>query len=244
MIHQMLPNKNKTQKNQSGNVFIVIFLAIFLFGALIYAFSRSVNQGTGNVTKQQAKIVAQEMLNYARLVEGAVNRIRQNGCSENEISFDNAVVSGYSNPNSPTDNSCHVFDDNGGKVDFAPPPSNSTSLDWFFDSGTYVRGLEGDNEADLTIILPGINESICNNLNDLLNHSFTSPPIDNGNIFENADDKYVGTFISGAESDSITGHPSDNDCTPIRPLCGVETACFQEASGNQYYIFYHVLLAR
>lgn len=248
----MLPNRHQVNqkiknKNQSGNVFIIIMLGVFLFGALMFFFARGSSQGTGNLTKQQAKIAAQEILNYARLVEGAVNRVRRNGCSESEISFDNAVVAGYSNPNSPIDESCHIFEDGGGKVSYTSPPSNTTSLNWFFDSGVYVRGIAEETAlsgADLVILLPDISKTICENINSMLDHGFSSIPIDNGNIFENADDKYIGTFINGAEADSLTGHPSDDDCTPIQPLCMKETGCFREETGNEYYIFYHVLLAR
>lgn len=62
---------------QSGNVFVIILVAVTLFAALMFTFSRTGSQDTGNLTKQQAKIIAQEILNYAQLVEGAVNRVRE-----------------------------------------------------------------------------------------------------------------------------------------------------------------------
>ncbi len=244
----MLPNKNKIESNsQSGNVFIIIFLGIFLFGTLIYSFSRSTNQGTGNVTKQQARIVAQEILNYARLIENAVDRVRRNGCSESEINFDNTVITGYANPISPPDQSCDIFEDEGGQAIYTSPPPNSTSLDWFFESGLVVQGLGRSSSPegnDLALLLPGLNQATCDNINTILNHGFSTTPIDNGDIFEGSDDQFIGTFIDSVDVDILTGHPTDNDCTPTRPLCGKTSACFQEEDGNGYYIFYNVLLAR
>ena len=136
--------------SESGNVFILILLGVFLFGALMYSFSRSANQGAGNLSKQQAKIAAQEILNYARLVEGAVDRVRRNGCSESEISFENDVVTGYTNPNAPTDKSCHIFDDEGGKVSYPAnlnqwlEKSYSAELgynEYVFNSGNFRPGV-------------------------------------------------------------------------------------------------------
>lgn len=107
-----MPQNNNSQ---SGNVFIIILIGIVLFGALMFMFSRSAQQGTGNVSKQQAKLAASEILSHARLVEAAVNRLRLNGCSESEISFENALNTGYEHT-PVTRDECKIFDEDGGRL--------------------------------------------------------------------------------------------------------------------------------
>ena len=72
---QLMPQNNL--KSQSGNVFILILAGVVLFGALMFTFSRSADKGTGNLTKQQAKITAQDILSYAKIVEDAIDRVRE-----------------------------------------------------------------------------------------------------------------------------------------------------------------------
>ena len=111
---------NTIRNTQAGNVFVFILAGIFLFGALIFTFTRGASKGTTSLSKHQARVAAQEILNYAQTLELAVSRVRRNGCSENQISFENDVVAGYINANAPVDNSCHIFKDNGGKMIWPP----------------------------------------------------------------------------------------------------------------------------
>lgn len=165
----MLQNKNTEQ----GNVLIIILVAVALFGALIFTFSRSGSQGVSSINKQEAKIAAQEILNYARLVEGAVDRVRRNGCSESEISFENAVVAGYSNPNSPGDKSCHIFDDEGGKVAWSNLPDKFKADGSLENWNVYtIQNRESSNNTiDLAVMAPYIKQNICIEINSLLGNS-------------------------------------------------------------------------
>lgn len=259
----MQQNKN-TRHTQGGNIFIIILVAILLFAALGYTFSRSMNKGTGNLTKQQAKIAAQEILNYARLVEGAVDRVRRNGCSESEIDFDNATVNGYSNTNTPTDRSCSIFNDNGGKINYASPPTsffdsayigetyNSGDNIWgeyVFHQGTCVKGFGNDNcsgsnaqrkaSNDLLFITYFLNKDICIALNTLLNNAQanTNPPqLSDSRFHTSSGGKFSGNFTSFTRLMT----PSDVD--------NHDSYCIEASSvaptGPGTYHFYHVLLAR
>lgn len=245
----MLRNKTKyfllsLRKNdndcagQAGNVFVVIMLGVFLFGSLMYMFSRNAQQGTGNLTKQQSRIAAQEILNYARLVEGAVDRVRRNGCSETEISFENDVVTGYENPNAPPDRSCHIFEPEGGQLSWSSPPLTDIAEEYLFN-GAHTAGVgsfcTGSKCTELLLFYHNIPLNICDSLNQLMqNNSFiASPPIQH-------DLHYLGKFngnfnrLEGIE-DSIGGS--------LTELENIETACVAEHDSSGYF-FYHVLLAR
>lgn len=245
--------QNKT--SEKGNIFVLILLGVFLFAALMYSFTRSANQGSGNLTKQQAKIAAQEIISYARLVEGAVNRVRQNGCSENDISFDNAIVNGYSNPNSPTDNSCHIFEEDGGRVVYATLPTNyidssfstyqsdldTTWGEWIYSGSGSIPEIGTDCSTsdckELTANIHFLDREICLEVNNLMKvtNPSDSPPPENSSSPPGTWEvrKYIGTY------DNTANFINNNS------LDKTHTACLMVNDGtNDYYSFYHVLFAR
>lgn len=246
MENLMPPNNHIKKQTQQGNIFIIILIGVILFGALGYTFSRSASKGTGNLTKQQAKIAAQEILSYAQLLEGAVDRVRRKGCSENEISFENNVVSGYTNPNAPIDKSCHVFDDNGGKVSYVRPQltwldsnqsGNSFYNELFITGRSCVSELGGGppscsdggtNYAEIILAVTYLKKDICEHINTsvLNSKNITS---DTNNAWGVS--KFIGTFSNGYAIDAYINTPS---------------ACFQGGTTPPAgtYHFYHSLLTR
>ncbi len=240
-----MPQNRKN--SESGNVFFMILIGVFLFGALMYSFSRSGSDGVSSISKQQAKVAAQEILNYARLVEGAVDRVRRNGCSENEISFENAVVAGYSNTNSPADKSCHVFEAKGGKVSYSPPnrqwlDKTKTSVNsygrWVFNGQARVNNLGkicGCCQcAEIISYLPFLRKEICDQINNI--SGFDSSYIEESilNVNYSSSGHFKGTFINsgggliGNEAPELSNQPS---------------ACIYR-SYNTHYTFYHAVLVR
>lgn len=232
--------EQKMQRNkirsQAGNAFILILAGVFLFGALMFTFSRSAQKGTGNLSRQQAKIAAQEILNYARTVEGAVNRVRNNGCSENEISFVNTVVSGYSNASAPVDSSCDVFNSAGGKIEYMSAQNNWTigANNWQFNSTFQVSDIGNTcasaSCADLNVQLGGLNNDVCLHINNLLSLGTPTVPNDSNSDFT----AFTGSF----------GIPIDvADEAGSSILAKHSSGCvFSNADSEN--IFYHILLAR
>jgi hypothetical protein len=247
--------RQNNSSTQAGNVFILILAGVFLFGALALTFTRSAQKGSGNLSKQQAKIAAQEILNYARLVEGAVDRVRRNGCSENEISFENAVVAGYSNPNALPDKSCHIFDTAGGKISYKNP--NTEWLDTNFNTeenfGTFIFtgrtcvkdvGMKGANchtdvdlKEELVFFSPFIKKEICTAINQLIALPSLNPEQESASAWQPLSSglKFIGTYANGNQL-STSGSIYE----------GKSNYCFEgnvsPPSGS--YNFYQVLLAR
>ncbi len=233
--------------NEHGNIVIFILIAVFLFGALAYTFTRSARDGTNNISKQQAKIAAQEILNYARLVEGAVNRVRRNGCSESEISFENAVISGYSNTDAPDDSSCHIFELEGGKISYSSPPNNIDPLNLFSSPWTHYNffgdadfigiGTNGilESNSELYMLVALTSEEVCIQINNTLNLSLaTNPPEDGGVAL--ITNLFTGSFLVPA---TVMG-----DEVSSAPLENVTSACYADSDQAGVYGFYHILLAR
>lgn len=114
-------------KQESGNILIIILIAIFLLGSLTAMLSRSGDSNNETGDFEQNSIAASSILKYASGIEAAVTQLRQRGCSENQISFQhdedndgdyNDNDESYYNLNAPLDLSCHVFAPEGAGMEF------------------------------------------------------------------------------------------------------------------------------
>lgn len=102
----------------AGSALFLILIAVVLFAALTYAITQS-NRGDGNsMSKEGATIQITRLFNFGSEVRAAVNKLLLKGCSIEELSFENDTVGGYTNANSPSNRSCHIFDIAGGGVAF------------------------------------------------------------------------------------------------------------------------------
>lgn len=241
-------------KNNSGNVLIFILIAVALLGALTAMLSRSSDTTSDTGSFERKRVSATEILNYTRGIEDAIGRIQSlNGCSENELSFDNAFVSGYSNTDAPTDESCHVFSSKGGGQNYKEPSENwlDTAQDgetgyqeWIFSGYNEAFGVGTDCSAsacrDLIVFLPYVQSELCTNVNKLV--GVTNPssvPPQEDDTFDLG--KFTGDFPAGSIL-QMTGNETDYK----------KTGCFQgngqifngKNPGTGTYHIYHVLLSR
>lgn len=214
--------------SEQGNVFFYILIAIALFAALSYAVSRN-NSGSTNIfTDEQAKLAAQEIIEYGNTVANAVQKLRLRGCSDTEISFQNNIVGGYINtPPSPADNSCHVFETNGGNINF-----NLSNDAAYIFSGSQLISNAGDGAiGDLAIYLRDVPNDVCSRINQSLN-------ITSNNVIPTDDGTQATTLFTG--NNYATG-AAPNDDDPI--IENHLTACVY-ATAEDENIFYQVLIAR
>lgn len=238
---------------EAGNVFIFILMGIVLFGALIFAFTKSGQQSLTNISKQQARLAASEILNYGRVLEGAVNKLRSNGCAESQISFDNTFVSGYSNPNAPVDGSCDIFGSNGGKVAYKVPSdiwfdSTHSALsqygEWYFTMSTCLPRLgssvlnchvnpQHKRDYELFVVLKYLKMDICTEILRQLGYS-TGIPAD-GNPMFRENSKYQGSNASDGRRIENTGTRTIN--------CMTSNAVANDEPPGSYH-FYQVLIIR
>lgn len=224
--------------HQSGNVFIIILVAVFLFGALIFTFSKSGSRGLSNMDKQQAKLAAQEIINYSALIEIGIGHVLQNGCSESELSFDTPSLTGYINPDSPIDLSCNIFDKEGGKVPFTSLSNKTTDgSNMLFMSAVAVVKIGTDSAAnsctqdsctELTMFLGPLDTNLCNEIN----RQMDAPNITAESI-SGYGSKFTGSFTN---SDQLGDSPST--------YRAISSACMNGNGSPSGLYFYKVLLAR
>lgn len=251
-------------QSEHGGAIIWIFVMIGLFGALSFAVNQGSRGGAASLSEKQAELAASEILDYARNIKSAVRMLQINGCDDTEVSFDQAFVSGYSNPNSPSDQSCHVFNNNGGGLRYQSP--NSDWLDsaqssaahygeWFTNSNLWVAGVGTDGSGsncaggagdgscrELVTGIPFLKNEVCKALNKSLNwgKDDTDTPIQDSGIgyASNTHIKFQGTYLDGNQIG--TAIPSTDNFSDI--LSGCIEGGTNPASGT--YHFFQVLIAR
>ena len=231
----------KNHKNQAGNVFFLVMVAVLLFGALMFTFSRGARQGTDTMTDRRADVVASDLLNYAQRLERAVSRLQQRSISESDMSFEHSGDDGddYENT-SCTVARCRIFSESGGGARYRDITSELA-----ISGGTQIITgewrIEGVGEdcaddrcVELTLFVNlGDNARLCGRLNQMLR------------ITDTIETPTVLTLnVTGAP---FTGAFSHNPSRVINhaTLNGRTAACFGATHDDETsYIFYNVLLPR
>ncbi len=231
--------KIRTDRTQSGNVFLIILIGIGMFAALMFTFSRGIQQGTEGLSGRQAELAASDIVSYGQQVQRGVERLIARGISETDISFANPVDTNYTNPHCSGDNRCLVFHPDGGAVAWKSPPQgvNYTSADYFIGpnrvgsaDGTTLN--IGTSARDLVIMLP-VNEAVCAAINGL------TSKLDiwaNGSTANTAT-RFTGNYAAGggaAISFSSTSHQPVSGC-----FCEGALPCTPPAKQSYYYNTLH-----
>lgn len=237
--------RHKGNLREAGNVLFLILIAVALFAALSYAVTSSSKGGGNGITKDKVKLAAAELIQYATSVEQAVSRMMLiNQCSENQISFENPIVAGYTNGSSPADKSCHVFDVAGGgisKKDYDSfPLLESSSALYAFDFEIYPNNVcidrqgirTGGDGTDLVLVKPHVTQELCDEVNRQVgfpSHDLGGSGYDMG--------RFIGSY--GTPGCYLVGLPAGSHAP--RSFCVTGR---QGGTTNDVPIFYHVLIPR
>lgn len=229
--------QNKLRQNEHGNVFLIILMGVILFAALSFTVARGLRGDTATkMSQRQAALAAAEILDTAQKFERAVDRARRKNISENDISFEHDadyVNTSCDNASDPEFPDCQIFNKNGTGITYISPDDGVTASEWHFtgatciaDIGTGPTGCDADTNThteELLAVLPGINDTVCTEINDRLNIS--GIPADTGGGASTT--KYTGSFANDTEI-ILAGGPYNS-------------ACFSRGGTNY---FYYVLIAR
>ncbi len=214
--------------NQSGNVLFYILIAVALLAALSYTVAQSGRGSVSSINRERAYIYATEIIEYGNILSQAVSQIKLRGYNDNQISFENNKISGYSNSNC-TDDECKIFHINGGSLTWLDPPKSSNDgTDWLITVNE-INNI-GTSNADLILLLQNIDQEICKQINNKL-HGTTVIPQESDTInLSKFTGNYTGSVISDA-SNIISGNYS---------------YCFEGGTTppTGTYHYYQVLIAR
>jgi hypothetical protein len=230
---------------QRGSALFMILMAVALFAALAFTFSRGIQQGNDNLSQRQADLAASDILNYAARSERGVNvMLQKRGRSEVDLNFD-GLDGGYTNTFCSSD-ACKFFSpQGGGGLPVYPLPRwlDSALSDedffgtWYVSARFCIKDVgassvcTGSDGTDLMMILPYLQERICLRINEKLGIDAPIPVIAApGSI--NAAGQFNGSFSPGNQV--LWDDASIN---------GRSAGCFFDDSIDGYH-FYQVLIAR
>ena len=218
--------RSPLRHTERGNALVYVFIGVALFGALMFMFSRGASQNSSGFTKQQSSISASELMEMGKTLESGVQKTINNGCSENEISFDLPPYTDNTNPNAPVDFHCHVFHPKGGKL------NGQFFGSWKFSSHSSIETAGSDN-TEIVGYVEGLSADICQKTNDLLQNGFTSIPLETGYVF-NATFDGTSPTNTGTVRWITTSISATNNKT---------SGCINSDT-HAPYIYYHAVLVR
>lgn len=221
---------------ERGNAFFMILMAVVLFAALAFTFTKGIQQGGENISSRKAALDASDIITYAQKVERAVQFVVSKGNSENDISFENDFVTGYTNLNCVADKRCEVFKSAGAGLAWQNPPEGANDGEpYFFGPNQVAPSTEATDPAkrDLVMLLP-VKAQICTELNKMTTKVATW----DSTATLNDSTKFTGDFTAEPGSGiTWTGAP---DSRPAGCFCVGVAPC---DSGDDHY-FYYVLHSR
>ena len=185
--------------SQSGNTLFYVLIAVALLAALSYAVSQSGRGSAKQVSKERAKLIASEIIEYSNSIAAATAQLRLRGYSDTEISYDTLLIAGSDNPKC-ADNACEVLNVSGGGI-----IAQQMSAEAGGDSGVFNFRTQGNMEienigstcgaaqcSDLIFLARNVNETVCMQINELLGieNPSDSPPDDSTLAFT----QFVGVY--------------------------------------------------
>lgn len=214
----------QTPNNQSGSAILWVLVAVALFAALNFAFNSSSRTSTSFLNDAEADAYANQIIQYGNEVKAAVKRLQLRGCSDTEISFENSSVAGYTNPNAPSDNSCHVFDIAGG------------GLSWREFNSLFTGDIQFENiktsSAELVLQVTDIGNETCQKINISLGTNNAS------NDYEDTIAATPTQFVGNYNTVVVT----DLSGNEVAEFDGQRYYCRNDGTGNNFYML--ALIAR
>lgn len=243
-----MANKNQGYDGQRGNAFFMILMAIVLFAALAFTFSRGAQQGGENISNRQAELAAADVVTYAQKIERGVQLVMSRGLSENDISFDSEADPAYNNTECSDNQASNpddylrcekgkVFASTGAKLTWQAPPSDINNGQNYFIGLNQVGPVTetaDPKSLDLVMLLP-VKPRVCTEINKITSRAETWRSA--GTL--NSATKFTGDF-ENPSGVRIDWPDVDPKARPSGCFCKGASPC---ASTDPHY-FYHVLYAR
>ncbi len=229
------PNRKTRKYSESGNVLVIILLAIVLIGALTAAL-QGTSQQNAHIDNETLILHISEIQRDAAEMARGIRFVMQNGLSENDIRFAHPDAhSDYGDLAADTDKSDQLFSREGGGTQYkSPPPDINDGSAWEFYGHTALPQV-GSDAAELIAVLPNVTQSFCTKINNIVGYNTTQPQDSATCIHGGA----ATRFDSATQFDS-----SPNTVTEATFSFKPSTQGCVECTSDSSYHYFYVLMAR
>jgi hypothetical protein len=221
-------------RNQKGNVFVYILIAVGLFGALMFVLSKSSSQNDAGteLSEGESKIAAGEIIAYAASATNAIAQMQQTGATVQMIDFMLPADTHFED--APT--IYKLFHPDGGGLNYKPLPAKASADDKTGLAAGYYIGRFNNIQwtpttaQDVVFTAYEIKEPVCKELNKKVAGISTIPTV-NGDSLQNL-------FVY---ADLHTGTNSNFTKTNCAACEEISALCVTDGAGK--YAFYSILEA-
>lgn len=244
-------------KRARGNILFLILLAVVLFAALAYAVTSSMRGGGKDVTDEQAKLQAAQLLQHISMLENHITRMLMFGVRKEQLDFYAPGVTSTANTANTNcaGNACRVFATNGGELNWSAIDGRLKDPNWagFSNQVSYVNSSGGitpfinimgfkhvGTDAPELILYAGyLNRKVCEELNIQLGvmQKGEAIPMNTHGIL-NAAYKYMAGNVDPWPTDLTVGMMGFADAR----IAGKRGVCTGSFAATHGYTFYYVLL--
>lgn len=213
-------------KNESGNAFVYVLIAVVLFAAL-YMMLGSMGGGnskTGLVSAEKQKLLASEILSYASQAKNSVDYMLMAGIEPEDITFYTDSDPEFSNDTVPYIYMLHH--PQGGGLDIGHLPEKTKNGDagesgqatgWYIGKFNNIEW-SSSTDHDIVAVAYNITEDICKIINKTLAGDETIPAMDG---------EARKFFVDSAQT----------ACTSCLKKSDY---CLSDSTGN-YFVYYSIL---
>lgn len=224
-------------KDQNGNVFIYILIAVVLFGALMFTLSKSASQddASSELADGNSKIAANEILSFATSASNAIVQMQQADALVSQIDF---ILPSDVNFNDPP-TIYKLFHPDGGGLNYKALPAKANdgvvAAPGAPDSAYYVGRFNTvewtpSTINDVIFTAYGITMAVCEAINDRVRRDTTIPTI--------AGESLANLFISDTLHTGTNANFMVTNCAACE---NIPALCVTDGAGR--YAFYSILEA-
>jgi hypothetical protein len=250
----MVFSKMETNRER-GNALIYVLIAIALFAALSMTLGRQTDTGeASSLSDERAELYATQLIAYAAQAKSSVDQMMFSGGKIETLDFTLPGAAGY-DTGSALDKIKRVYHPDGGGLiaenlpeEAAAYTGNDPEAGWYMGRFNNVEWTKlgpgntsgpGGTEApfeDVILVAYGINEKICEKINEKVKGSPAIPQMTATIRNVMIDDAYH-TGVNAHLTTVLPGAPVCADCDELSSLC------VEDSAGN-IFGYYSVLLER
>ncbi len=255
-----ISDENRPKASESGNILIIILVAILLTGLLTAAIQMTSRSEGSNIDKEALSLKTTSVREYMTELEHAIQLIQRNGVSESDIRFAHPDAdSDYGNLGADGDPSDQVFHRDGGAAEYrnAPDGLQVSAAPWEFYGGSNLPYV-GSDKPDLIAVLPNVTKQFCDKINKMNGLDTDTQPEDKGatpaagisagdclNVgalgrFDDARQFYDVANANDVQDDVATFVDATTGAQVTRPVIQGCVLCETDSD----YHFFHVLKSR